>query len=182
MEFEQRPFIASTHFLSSAFDLQSTVEQLIMRFPAHAEQLNPVSPKEDSDRVSRSSVPKVTHLSPPALRASLPPPTPPLRRSSLEIQNHHHLPSPSNVIPSDPILYLPPLLSPLPSSISHTHHGPTEEELSSFETRLPDIDPASLALHQILHYFAPVDEAYAATSYDQAFNWFDMVRRSLLLN
>jgi len=83
-------------------------------------------------------------------------------------------PSPSAsppYIPSEPILYLPPLLSPLPSSIPHEHHGLSHEVLSDFETRLPNIDPASLALHQALHHFRPLDKHYAARSYDEAFNW-----------
>lgn len=147
-----------------------------MRYPAHGELIDPFAPSEEGDRASRSSLPKVTHLSPPALRAALPPPTPPQRRSSREIHNHHHLPSPNSIIPSDPILYLPPLLSPLPTSIPHhKHHGPNEEILSNFETRLPDIDPASLELHQALHSFTPIDADYAAKHYDEAFNWDDLV-------
>lgn len=87
------------------------------------------------------------------------------------VHAHHHLPA-ADTIPSDPILYLPPLLSPLPAHLAHKHHdGPTEEELSSFDTHLPDIDPASLALHQALHHFAPVDNHYAARPYHTAFNW-----------
>jgi hypothetical protein len=147
-----------------------------MRYPAHGELIDPFAPSEEGDRASRSALPKVTHLSPPALRAALPPPTPPQRRSSREIHNHHHLPSPNSIIPSDPILYLPPLLSPLPTSIPHhKHHGPNEETLSNFETRLPDIDPASLELHQALHSFTPVDAGYAAKHYDEAFNWDELV-------
>jgi hypothetical protein len=156
--------------------ISPSIEQLIMRYPAHGELIDPFAPSEEGDRASRSSLPKVTHLSPPALRAALPPPTPPQRRSSREIHNHHHLPSPNSIIPSDPILYLPPLLSPLPTSIPHhKHHGPNDEILSNFETRLPDIDPASLELHQALHSFTPVDAGYAAKHYDEAFNWDDLV-------
>lgn len=89
------------------------------------------------------------------------------------VEAHHHLPTASDPIPADPILYLPPLLSPLPEHArhSHKHSGPTEEELSSFSTRLPDIDPASLALHQALHHFAPIDSFYASREYSSAFNW-----------
>lgn len=87
------------------------------------------------------------------------------------VDAHHHLP-PSDTIPSDPILYLPPLLSPLPAGVAHKHHdGPTHEELASFDTHLPNIDPASLALHHALHHFAPVDAHYAARPYPSAFNW-----------
>ncbi|WWC61649.1 uncharacterized protein I303_104233 [Kwoniella dejecticola CBS 10117] len=102
---------------------------------------------------------------------------------------HHSLPPTTDEIATDPILYLPPLLSPLPESHIHRHNeapaqGTTEEKdettkvlikvveaLKGFETRLPDIDPASLALHQALHHFKPWDEDYASTPYDEAFNW-----------
>ena len=94
---------------------------------------------------------------------------------------HHHLPTTSetNLIPSDPILFLPPLLSPLPSFVSHDHSGPTEQFLSSFETRLPHIDPASLRLHQALHRFRPLSDSYAAQVYDEAFNWSELVSPTL---
>lgn len=93
------------------------------------------------------------------------------------VHAHHHLPPVSaSSIPDDPILYLPPLLSPLPKAHQHTHesHIPSEEELSNFNTRLPDIDPASLVLHQALHHFAPRDDKYAKRRYDTAFNWDDL--------
>lgn len=92
-----------------------------------------------------------------------------------EVAAHHHLPAATDPIPADPILYLPPLLSPLPDHVEHKHHhGPSEEELSSFDTRLPDIDPASLALHQALHHFEPVDTHYASREYSSAFNWSEL--------
>ncbi|WRT66158.1 uncharacterized protein IL334_003111 [Kwoniella shivajii] len=113
---------------------------------------------------------------------------------------HHHLPPTTDEISTNPILYLPPLLSPLPESHIHHHHhhhhnrghdhpdhlgrdeGKEKDEttrvliqvveaLKGFETRLPDIDPASLALHQALHHFKPWDEDYASTPYNEAFNW-----------
>ncbi|WWC89536.1 uncharacterized protein L201_004460 [Kwoniella dendrophila CBS 6074] len=113
---------------------------------------------------------------------------------------HHSLPPTTDDISSEPILYLPPLLSPLPESqINHNHnhnhdhhhhhhHEYNHEEkkhkdetteilikvveaLKGFETRLPDIDPASLSLHQALHHFKPWDEDYASTPYNEAFNW-----------
>ncbi|KAF8586705.1 hypothetical protein K439DRAFT_1386773 [Ramaria rubella] len=73
---------------------------------------------------------------------------------------------------STPILYLPPLLSSLPASYptpqleTSLHHPPLITE-----TRLPDIDPASLSLHRALHYFRPIDDQYAARPYTSAFHW-----------
>jgi len=97
------------------------------------------------------------------------------RRRSID-DHHHHLPPVTASIPSNPILYLPPLLSPLPHEHSNHHHtGPSEEELSDFNTRLPDIDPASLVLHQALHRFSPIDGQYARLGYSTAFNWEDLV-------
>lgn len=90
---------------------------------------------------------------------------------------HHHLPSPTDSIPSDPILYLPPLLSPLPVSVGTSSTGP----LADFETRLPNIDPGSLALHQALHFFRPRNEGYASTPYHEAFNWDELVSLSSLI-
>ncbi|WVW83659.1 hypothetical protein I302_105680 [Kwoniella bestiolae CBS 10118] len=101
------------------------------------------------------------------------------------VHSHHSLPPTTDDISTDPILYLPPLLSPLPEHHIHEHtHGDGKEKdetaqvlvkvveaLKGFETRLPDIDPASLALHQALHGFKPWDEDYASTPYDEAFNW-----------
>ena len=95
------------------------------------------------------------------------------------IQAHHTLPhtSSTNLIPSDPVLYLPPLLSPLPTNIRHAPNlstkGKSHAELE-FATRLPDIDPASLALHQTLHGFRPRTPQYSSTPYDLAFNWSDI--------
>jgi hypothetical protein len=99
--------------------------------------------------------------------------------NSTIIQAHHTLPSTSSseIIPSDPVLYLPPLLSPLPTSIRHNAplsiKGKTPAELE-FATRLPDIDPASLSLHQTLHHFHPVNSNYSTTAYDSAFNWSEI--------
>jgi hypothetical protein len=86
-------------------------------------------------------------------------------------QAHHQPPPAVAAAPhDDPILYLPPLLSRVPHG-----HGHDECDLDhEFDTRLPDIDPASLALHQALHYFHPLDGKYAQTSYDAAFNWEDL--------
>lgn len=146
-----------------------------------------------TERQSRAASIKVTRLS--SSVHSLPPET--QRRLSLEKSQdkhkaaHHRLPSPAadGQIPPDPILYLPPLLSPLPARVqppsSSTSSGLRpgskaaedliDKELLSFETRLPDIDPASLELHQALHGLKPVDGDYASRPYDRAFNWADLV-------
>ncbi|RSH82748.1 uncharacterized protein EHS24_007742 [Apiotrichum porosum] len=85
----------------------------------------------------------------------------------------HHQPPPATAPPNeDPILYLPPLLSGLPHGVKH--EDPTHPRNHEFDTRLPDIDPASLALHQALHYFRPNDAQYAATEYNEAFNWDEL--------
>jgi len=95
------------------------------------------------------------------------------------IQAHHTLPHTSSAksIPSDPVLYLPPLLSPLPTNIRHaptlSTTGKSHAELE-FATRLPDIDPASLSLHQILHGFRPLNSDYSITPYNLAFNWSEI--------
>ncbi|XAO23619.1 hypothetical protein I312_102399 [Cryptococcus bacillisporus CA1280] len=117
------------------------------------------------------------------------------------ISLHHTLPNVEDEvkISSTPILYLPPLLSPLPEhdhnhGHDHDHHEHPRVEvkevaqltdarqalsesnepidpLRDFSTRLPHIDPASLALHQALHHFKPLSNAYASLPYDKAFNW-----------
>ncbi|KAF6761171.1 hypothetical protein DFP72DRAFT_880305 [Ephemerocybe angulata] len=53
-----------------------------------------------------------------------------------------------------PVLYLPPLLSSLPERIP-PHNLPKEYPPLVTETRLPDIDPASLSLHKALHHYKP---------------------------
>ncbi|KAL7421714.1 hypothetical protein Q5752_003484 [Cryptotrichosporon argae] len=123
------------------------------------------------------------HGSPPAGLPSLPPlsGTSRITRVSLAAPHftaHHTLRPASERSATEAVLYLPPLLSALPHAHDHaharTHNGPTEQELAEFDTRLPDIDPASLALHQALHFFRPTTAAYASTPYDRAFNWADM--------
>lgn len=124
----------------------------------------------------------------------------PVALSAPTFQAHHTLPPipvvPSETalsttsgykadLPSDPILYLPPLLSRLPAWIEpHNIDNPKlapPHELANFETRLPDIDPGSLALHQALHFFQPIDTDYAATRYDEAFNWSQLVSFRLIV-
>ncbi|KAF8491260.1 hypothetical protein JB92DRAFT_3006883 [Gautieria morchelliformis] len=85
------------------------------------------------------------------------------------LRNSHHIPTFESDAPR-PILYLPPLLSLLPTS----HHAPQKlpsHPSSISETRLPDIDPASLSLHRALHHFKPSDDQYATRPYSEAFNW-----------
>jgi hypothetical protein len=75
--------------------------------------------------------------------------------------------------PTTPTLYLPPLLSSLPYNFSSLK---VESRLSPLttETRLPDIDPASLSLHKALHHFRPLTDAYADVPYADGFNWGDL--------
>lgn len=83
---------------------------------------------------------------------------------------------------TSPILYLPPLLSSLPVGVGHAQHPTTSPAFSSpsvprplsTESRLPSIDPASLALHRALHHFRPTTEEYAKTPYSEAFNWDEL--------
>jgi hypothetical protein len=73
-----------------------------------------------------------------------------------------------------PVLYLPPLLSALPEGLT-SHPVFSDNPPVVTETRLPDIDPASLSLHKALHRFTPVNSEYASTPYAKAFNWADLV-------
>ena len=91
----------------------------------------------------------------------------------------HHLPefdSTTLTAPTAPILYLPPLLSSLPHGYNHTFPNQLDKHRRPLntETRLPDIDPASLALHKALHHFQPTTGEYAETPYEQAFNWSEL--------
>lgn len=72
------------------------------------------------------------------------------------------------------MLYLPPLLSSLPDQLAPIPIDSAKPPLVT-ETRLPDIDPASLSLHKALHHFTPLDTNYAATPYADAFNWSELV-------
>ena len=79
--------------------------------------------------------------------------------------------------PSEPILYLPPLISSLPHP--YPKHLPAATPSAgksplATETRLPDIDPASLSLHKALHNFGPITDKYAEVSYADAFNWDEL--------
>ena len=85
------------------------------------------------------------------------------------LRNPHHIPLFESGA-SRPVLYLPPLLSSLPTSYEPAQKPLLHPPLTT-ETRLPDIDPASLSLHRALHHFRPIDEQYAARPYSEAFNW-----------
>jgi hypothetical protein len=76
--------------------------------------------------------------------------------------------------PQIPVLYLPPLLSALPEGLA-SHLVLSGKPPVVTETRLPDIDPASLSLHKALHHFTPVNSDYANTPYPEAFNWKELV-------
>jgi hypothetical protein len=76
--------------------------------------------------------------------------------------------------PSEPILYLPPLISSLPTT--HLEHAVplVPQGPLATEVRLPEIDEASLALHKTLHKFKPITAEYAHESYAEAFNWDEL--------
>ncbi|KAJ7594140.1 hypothetical protein C8J56DRAFT_926073 [Mycena floridula] len=86
----------------------------------------------------------------------------------------HELPTFDSTGPDIPVLYLPPLLSSLPERFAPLPRDIKNPPLVT-ETRLPDIDPASLSLHKALHNFKPLNSNYASLPYAKAFNWFDMI-------
>ncbi|KAA1471666.1 hypothetical protein DENSPDRAFT_758258, partial [Dentipellis sp. KUC8613] len=98
--------------------------------------------------------------------------------SAPEHRDPHKLPnftSSSLTSPRAPILYLPPLLSSLPPQYPRHSHVPSSTRTpKTTDTRLPDIDPASLALHKALHNFSPATDDYANTAYADAFNWNEL--------
>lgn len=90
----------------------------------------------------------------------------------------HRLPefgSTTLTIPTAPILYLPPLLSSLPPGYSQPPQPASSFRPLTTDTRLPDIDPASLLLHKALHNFQPATPEYSVTPYEDAFNWKELV-------
>lgn len=100
--------------------------------------------------------------------------------STLKERDPHDVPvfdSKSLIEPTSPVLYLPPLLSSLPEKVNvgpeEAHTNPRFPPLVT-ETRLPDIDPASLSLHKALHKFRPLTPDYATTPYAEAFNWEEL--------
>ncbi|EJU04433.1 hypothetical protein DACRYDRAFT_20965 [Dacryopinax primogenitus] len=78
-----------------------------------------------------------------------------------------------------PILYLPPLLSSLPSchhnAAEPCHGGHFPMKPLHTEVRLPEIDAASLSLHHALHHFRPLDRQYSSKEYAEAFNWDEIM-------
>ncbi|KAG8833809.1 hypothetical protein FRC17_010050 [Serendipita sp. 399] len=116
--------------------------------------------------------------------ASTHPPPSPLELTAQE-KEAHQPPTFDETHGGEEVLYLPPLLSALPQSLSSQHGGgsrPIGEEEKEGEhqplhtsTHLPSIDPVSLSLHKGLHKFKPLDTHYASRPYAEAFNWADMV-------
>ncbi|KAJ7045507.1 hypothetical protein C8F04DRAFT_1065046 [Mycena alexandri] len=112
----------------------------------------------------------LTFAHPPHLSEYSPP-----RSLKLQVVASEPEPDPHNVPVYDahksaPVLYLPPLISSLPATFESTPI-PAENPPLITQTRLPDIDPASLSLHKALHHFKPNDADYANTPYEEAFNW-----------
>ena len=87
----------------------------------------------------------------------------------------HRLPTFDSSEPTEPILYLPPLLSSLPAGYVQPHYHATSYRPLRTDSRLPEIDPLSLVLHKALHNFRPVTPDYAVASYDVAFNWNELL-------
>lgn len=75
---------------------------------------------------------------------------------------------------TEPILYLPPLLSSLPPGYTHSLRDISNYRPLNTDSRLPDIDPASFALHKALHSFRPLSAEYSVTPYAEAFNWSEL--------
>lgn len=92
-------------------------------------------------------------------------------RASTPARDPHQLPDLSSLSPTSPILYLPPLLSSLPSGYPAPPPGLLPYTTA---TRLPNIDPASLALHRALHNFQVASPEYARLPYMEAFNWNEL--------
>ncbi|KAM0789538.1 hypothetical protein ACM66B_000352 [Microbotryomycetes sp. NB124-2] len=81
--------------------------------------------------------------------------------------------------PSAELLYLPPLLSLLPTHSQHLSSGESDDDefkpkVSYTLSRLPDVDNASIALHRALHELRPLTSDYAHESYEEAFNWNEL--------
>ena len=79
--------------------------------------------------------------------------------------------------PTEPVLYLPPILSLLPVEYRQLTASLVENQTTgtltplSTESHLPSIDKASLSLHLALHRFRAVTREYATVPYAEAFNW-----------
>lgn len=76
------------------------------------------------------------------------------------------------------LLYLPPLLSLLPEQTPPQSPQPffsfDAPAVGYTSSRLPSVDPASVALHYAMHKFRPTTEAYAEEPYAEAFNWDEL--------
>jgi hypothetical protein len=92
------------------------------------------------------------------------------------LRDPHELPVFDKDSLTNPILYLPPFLSSLPPAHANSTSLPTSTGRvpKVTDSRLPDIDGPSLALHKALHNFTPITEKYASTPYPEAFNWGDL--------
>ncbi|KAG8749775.1 hypothetical protein FRC14_001107 [Serendipita sp. 396] len=100
----------------------------------------------------------------------------PLEVTSQE-ETAHEPPSFDESHGEEEVLYLPPLLSSLPQSLSsqiEPKEGTKDVPLHT-STHLPSIDPVSLSLHKALHKFKPFDTQYASRPYGEAFNWANLV-------
>ncbi|GAA5823533.1 hypothetical protein JCM3770_000330 [Rhodotorula araucariae] len=141
--------------------------------------------EEDQDRPSQSGCP-CAHLAP-------------LRQLATEQEQEAIAALRARPTPSaqdqeaQPLLYLPPLLSLLPlstaastpsapgpslfdaarasSASTSTSPTPPDAPVAYTSSRLPTIDPASLAFHRALHSFRPVTAHYATSPYADSFNW-----------
>ena len=112
------------------------------------------------------SVPLVLEEKTPASPAEL----------SVEEKAAHAPPAFDETHGEEEILYLPPLLSSLPSHLGASHNASNEEKNVPLrtETHLPSIDPVSLSLHRALHKFKPYDTFYASEPYGTSFNWAEL--------
>ena len=137
---------------------------------------NPFLPKAGEPRSSNSSESSIP-TSPSSSLVSTP------ASSVIELpkevpRDPHDLPvfdKDSLTNPSETILYLPPFLSSLPPiHVTSTPPTSTGRVPKSTESRLPDIDGPSLALHKALHNFTPITEKYASATYSEAFNWGEL--------
>lgn len=134
----------------------------------------PASAPSDSSQSSISTSPSSSLVSTPASSViELPKDSEEVRRDP------HNLPifdKDTLTKPSEPILYLPPFLSSLPPTHVNSILSPssTGRVPKATDSRLPDIDGPSLALHKALHNFTHITEKYASTSYAEAFNWAEL--------
>ncbi|BGP00101.1 hypothetical protein NBRC10513v2_004324 [Rhodotorula toruloides] len=85
------------------------------------------------------------------------------------------LSSAQRVTAVEPLLYLPPILSLLPPSLVEDSPSPSTSSVVQYtNSRLPSIDPVTLAFHRALHAFRPLTPLYAVVPYAEAFNWSEI--------